>query len=174
MYEVEKKEVYAFQPGLSPVTAKIIDRLKDGNVGDIVTDEELQACCGRDTRPNQNGYGNLATALKRLERIHGKVWLRVKGSDCLKCCDSIEIANTCDNDIQRVRRRTKRLNRRASLVDVESLKPDDAKRFMANCAISGTIGLLSQTSTAKKLMARNTDKPIELPKLLEAFKAVTN
>jgi len=173
MEETEKKEVYPFLHGLSPATSKIIDYLKDGKVGDIVTDESLTGHCGRDTRPNQDGYGNLTTALKRLESKYGKLWVRVKGGDCLKCCNSIEIAEICDSDLQRVRRRTKRLNGRVPLVKIDDLNQDEVKLFMANIAISGTIELLSKRNTVKKLIARNTQKPLELPRLLEAFMVVT-
>lgn len=170
MDEVLQKEAYPFMPGISPVTSKIVDKLKTGTIGDVVTDEELKAICGRDTRPQGNGYGNLATALKMLERNHDKVWMRVKGAYCLKCCDSQEIAVACDSDIQRVRRRTKRTNRRGMLVDIDKLQPDDAKHFLANMAISGTIALLSKKDTSKKLMLRDIKTPMDLPKLLEAFK----
>lgn len=170
MNEILKQEVYPFLHGISPVTSKIVDRLKTGKIGDIVTDEELLNICGKDTKPHGDGYGNLGTALKILERKHGKVWMRVKGANCLKCCNSEEIADVCDSDIQRVRRRSKRANNRATLVDISILSNDDAKRFMANVAITGTIELLSKRDTAKKLMARETKTSIDLPKLLEAFK----
>lgn len=170
MNEVQKSDAYPFMHGICPATSKIIDKLKNGEVGDIVTDEELKDICGKDTKPHGNGYGNLGTALRILERKHDKVWLRVKGANCLKCCNSTEIADVCDNDIQRVRRRTNRTNNRIVLVDISQLSSDDAKRFMANSALSGTIELMSRRNTIKKLIARGTKTSIDLPKLLAVFK----
>ena len=68
MVDIEKKDVYPFESGLSPVTSKLIDLLKKGQIGDILTDEEMTSHCGKDTRPNYKGYGNLQTAIKRVRK----------------------------------------------------------------------------------------------------------
>jgi len=43
----ERKNVYPFEHGLSPVTARLVNLLKDGEPDDIWTDEEMTEHCGK-------------------------------------------------------------------------------------------------------------------------------
>jgi len=171
MSEIEKKEVYPFEHGMSPVTAKLIDKLKTGKVADILTDMELEEHCGRDTRVTGNGYGNLMTAIRHTTRRYDLVWARIKGENALRCLGSKAIAEGLESDIKRTGKRMKWANIRASLVKLDELGEDLSKRFIANKVITGTIKLLTKKTTLKKLMASSVSI-VDPRKLLESFKKI--
>lgn len=76
--------------GVSITTAKLIERLQEGDVGDTVTDDELTEYCGRDTRPNGDGYSNLLSAIRYVTHHHDIVWDRQVGEGYLKALNSSE------------------------------------------------------------------------------------
>jgi len=171
---IEKKEVYAFEQGLSPATAKLIDRLKTGKIDDVITDEELKSLCGKATRPNHQGHGNLATAIKRVERDSGLVWRRINGANAIKCLDAYGIASVVKSNVQRIRKRSKRTMSVGKLADISKLNDDEKKHLLVNLAQAGTICLITKSKTMTKLLERGITTPVDEGKLLEAFKTIKN
>ena len=55
-------------PGRSLQTNKLIDLLKDGKTGDIITSETMTALIGADVRPQNKGYGYLQSAIGYLRQ----------------------------------------------------------------------------------------------------------
>ena len=162
-------KAYAFEHGLSPVTAKLIELLRSGKVGDQLTDEQLQQDCGKDCRPGGPGYGSLTTAIRRVERDHSLVWRRVRGADMIACYDDVEKCGLVRSELAKVKRRSRKALLVANQVDREKLNGEDVSVFLANSAILGTITLMTAPNTIKKLSARKTEVTPDLPRLLAAF-----
>ncbi len=168
----ERENVYPFEHGLSPVTSKLVDLLKTGKQGDILTDERMTGHCGRETKVIGNGYGNLQTAIGRTERFHGIVWRRISGAGCIKCLNDEEKSSTGKNGIGKISRESRRTKRVLSLVEITNLPDEKRSGHLVCCAQIGTISLMSKPATTKKLLARGVTKSPELDKLLQSFEKI--
>ncbi len=170
--ETERQNVYAFEHGLSPATAKLVDLLKLGNVGDFLTDERMTGHCGRDTSVHGTGYGNLQTAIGRVERFHSLVWRRVTGAGSIKCLNDEEKAALGNSSIGKIKRESSRTDRVLSLVEMANLSEDGQKKYLVGCTQIRTIAMMSKPATSKKLLVRGVTKSPDLDKLLEAFEKI--
>lgn len=167
----EQKEVYSFQPTLSPTTAKLIDALRAVQ-GDTITDEELMAVCGKDTRSNRPGYGNLTTAIRRIRREDSIVWARVRGANALRRLDGNGIDNTLNASLKHIRKMGRTAVEKSGCVKASDLEGEELSSFLAKQAILGTMILMGRTQTIKQLAARKIDNAMLAPALLEAFKKI--
>jgi hypothetical protein len=149
MVERERPAVQSIVSGMSLTTARLIERLRQGQVGDTVSDEELTELCGRNTRPDGDGYNNLLSAIRYVTRNHGVVWERQVGENYLKALDSTERLSL----VERRRKHVHRTSRRAGL-ELPSPNADDltyeqrsevlVKDAMLRCMIVGSSAKLQQ------------------------------
>ena len=168
----ENGQAYSFEHGLSPVTSKIVDLLKVGKQGDILTDEKMTEHCGRETKVIGNGYGNLQTAIGRTERFHGLVWRRISGEVWIKCLDDEEKSSTGKSGLGKISRESRRTKRVLSLVEIDHLLVEKRSGHLVSCVQIGTISLMSKPATTKKLLARGVTKSPELDNLLQSFEKI--
>ena len=156
-------------PGVSRETAALVERLKTGTHGDLITDVELSKLIGKDTRPNHKGYSNLMSAIGRCLREYRILWQRVRQENCIECVNDIGKVEVVKSKRQQIHRKARKSMRVSASVDLDGLD-DAAKRLLlTETAITGTIALATKESTAKKLQARSFDTALSLPKLLEMF-----
>ena len=156
-------------PGYGPETAKLVEVLEQGQVGDILTDETLEAVCGRATSPSGNGYSNLQSAIRKVERDKGIVWQRERGAGCIRCLNDKEKAGCVGRDIKHIRKTAKRAAHRAAGVTLDNLEVEERKRMLVNAAQVGAIALVSETNTRKKLENRDITLTPDPKQLLAAF-----
>ncbi len=88
--QTESVKATAVQQGMRLATSKLIEVLSAGKVGDVLTDEQLFAICERKTMPGGDGYVNLLSAIRHVERKkYGLVWRRVAAAGCIKCLGEV-------------------------------------------------------------------------------------
>ena len=167
----EKVKATIVPHGLTVYTARLIEKLKKGKVGDVIPDEESTDICGRDTS-SPPGYGNLASAIRNVLNNYGIVWQRVRGAGCIKCINSQEIAETVGRNLKSISRRSKKTIKLASFANPEKVELADRSSLLANIAQLGTIELVSRKETTKKLAIRGVKQEITLNKLLESFQEI--
>lgn len=161
-------------PGVSITSSRLIDRLKTGTPGDVITDEDLTSVCGKDTRPNGKGYSSLQTAIRYCEREHNVVWRRIKGADCIKCLEWSERLEQDNKYRRHIHRTAKRSVRVVNSIDTSELKPSDQREVNIRTAQMMTLASMSSADMRKKLEARDIQEPLDMPKLLEAMRNGSN
>lgn len=158
--------------GMSPETQRLIEKLKEGKPGDVLTDDELREVCGKNTRVGCEGYANLWSAIRHCDREHGVAWSRVRGAWCIKCLGATELQDEDDASNKSIHRKTKRDLRRLKIATTHTNGMDDAGRTQLNLRIAqkATMLMFSSSQTRKKLDARNITKPLDMNRLLDAWK----
>jgi len=165
---VKAGEVLSRMP--SVVTGKLIELLKGGKVGDVLMDERMMEVCGQVTMPNHPGYANLQSAIRYCLREYGMVWGRVWKGNCIKCLNSREVAEAVSGDVRRIHRRARQAVRKGATVRLGDIADGERGRFLVEMAVAGTIAMETNADTRKKLVGGHVTKPLDLSKLLEAYK----
>lgn len=167
--QTESVKATAVQQGMGLETAKLIELLKGGKVGDVLTDEEMFAICERKTMPGGDGYGNLQSAIKHVETNYGLVWRRVKMTGSIKCYDDQEKYGV----IGSMRRHIGKVSRRALVVgrsiQVDELPESERTEALVQVAQLKAIEQFSRTEMTKRLVARKATAAPDMAKLLQAF-----
>ena len=140
-------EIQEFQQikGMSPVTAQLIQLLKDGKPGDTKADNEFPATLQIGVKGKH--YPNLLTAIRYLEREHGVVWQRVRKAKILKCLDAQERIGVGAQNIKHIRKTATRTVRVIASADFSTLT--DSERTKANTQLAqlGAIKLFAENPT---------------------------
>lgn len=152
---------------MSLFTVKLIECLRAGKVGDVLTDEKLSAICEKDVSPNGAGYTNLDSAKKYVEREYGLVWKRIYGEGCLKCIGAAEIVANLESEVRSAGRRMRRAADRSTLVDVSSLPEADRPAAYAVATQARMMAIFSHRDTRKQLQ-REERVEVDSKKLLDA------
>jgi hypothetical protein len=145
----------------SVFTNSLIEKLQVAEIGDIITDEELTKICGKDTRPNQSGYGNLKSAIDYVLRNNGKVFERIRDANAIKCLQDKEKIVSIDNDLGLVNKRAKKLVRKTKTIDRSVLEPLDRTKV---------ITISTQAEFLEYITKSKTQKKIEVKQIPEHFK----
>lgn len=142
--------------GMSPVTAKLIDRLKDGKPGDTLADAELETVAGVRTDPNGKAYPNLLSACRYVLRHHGVRWERVVGAGSIKCLNDSETIVSVERDRDCAGRRVRRAGVKLGTVDFAKLPAGEKSTALVLKAQLGAMAGYASGRTAKRL-ASNQD-----------------
>jgi|GEM_PF-6718967 len=158
-------------PGIGLTTRKLVDLLQSTK-SDRISDEELTAACGKNTRDNGKGggAGALASAIRYVLNHDGKVWARERGVASIKLLDDVERAELPSAARRSVNRKFRRELRKADTVDRSKLNDRTRKLFEAECAQMTFAAHAMSANTIKKLEARSATTPEEVLKMLEALK----
>lgn len=157
-------------PGYGPQSMLLIERLKTGKPGDILTDEELTAICGRNTASGGKGCGALSSAIRYCTANHGIVWQRERGASAIKCLNSSEVVNKVRSSASSIHRKAGRTLKVAATVKLAELTPEEVRDHNVLCAQIGAVRLFASGDTRKKLEARNATSVPDIGKLIEQFK----
>lgn len=171
--ELQKKEEFNRIPGLSVESSLLINFLKDKQIGDVVTDEEMTNVIGKITSPNFPGYPFLQTAIKHCINNYGKVFGRIREAKAIKCLNPDEIASDCKGTVKKLSRYSKRAVKKVKTVDISKLSQDKQLELSRISAQISALAMISSNSTTKQLEVR-IQRPDELvadkTKLLNIFK----
>ncbi|NIA15166.1 MAG: hypothetical protein GWP08_13925 [Nitrospiraceae bacterium] len=157
-------------PGVSPATAALIDALKTGTPGNVLTDEQLRDIARRDTAPGGKGYASLQSAIRHCERNHGVVWKRRPGAACIECLSDPQKLDLADRHRRHVHKTANRAVRQLATVDTNGLPEADRSKFNVHFAQLSTLAAFSSTGTRKKLEVRKASREADMSKMLEAFR----
>jgi len=153
-------------PGMHVCTSQLIERLKDGSPGCVLTDEDLSEICGKDTSVGCDGYGYLTSAIGYVLRRYGVVWKRIRGASAIKCLDAEEIVTSSEGDRKHVHRIGKRAVLRLGTVDINQLPESARKAHTLQFAQMATVVGWSSKNTQKKLEVREKVEPMDPGKLI--------
>lgn len=169
MENTEETKRFRSVPGMHVCTSQLIDRIKDGKAGDVLTDEELSRLCGRNTCVGGDGYGYLNSAINHVLKQYGIVWKRERGANAIKCLEPEEIISTSEQDRKHIHRVGRRTVRRLGTVDIEQLPPTARKAHSLQFAQMATIAAFSSKNTQKKLEVREKVEPLNMAKMIEMW-----
>lgn len=156
-------------PNVSPTTAKLVEKMKDGKIGDIKTNETLREISGVDCSTKGRGRHNLYGAIQICERDHGVVWRPQARADAIKCLDPSEVAEVANGYRRHIGRVSRRAVRVLNTINPNQLPEGERPSAHATLAQLGAITMFAGGDMQKKLVARNVSQPPELGKLLESF-----
>jgi len=152
-----------------PESSLLIQRMKGGKPGDLLSDEELQKVSGRDCSPGGSGYGCLQTAIRHCER-EGVVWLRIPGSKQVKCLEPGEVLSCGTQTLRHINKQSKRATLRLGSMDDEALSADERRRRNALITQAGALAFFTRTSTVKLIEKRSVTATVDPSRMLEIFK----
>lgn len=156
--------------GHSVTTAKLIEVLqKPSEVGDTLTDEQLAAACGKDTRPAGDGYANLMSAIKYVRKHDGVVWGRLTGANAIKRLSAEEIATVAERASSTIRRAATATVSKLKCVALDNVPEEARPKYTSLLAQHGALAAFAKGDTRKKLIARG-GPAFDPSKLLESFK----
>ena len=161
------------QGGMRVSTAKLIDALKIGKEGDVLTDEELTTLCGRNTAVGQDGYDNLASAIRHTLNNYQLTWRRVRSSGCVKCLGPSEKLALMEQKRHHINRQAKTVIKVAKTVQVGDLPADERASFLIQTAQLQAVYLFAKTTTTKKLLAAGNIHEPDPQRLLDVFRKKT-
>ncbi len=156
-------------------TLRLVELLKTGNKGDILTDERLTEVCGKNVKPYGDGqrgagYGYLISAIRYVLKHHALHWKRIVGAGAIKCCQADDTIGDVHADSKRVSRASKRSLRKLATVELAGLDETQKADCLALVAQHGTLALVAKNATQKKLVARKATEAVDLDRLLENIK----
>lgn len=153
------------------IDAKVLhDRLKQAQVGEVLTWVDLSKLIGRDVR--RHAYGALNTARKRAQNddlcVFGTVF-----KVGLKRLSDTEVVDTGQQVVDKVRRTTRRGVKRLTSVTDFSAMPNESK--IKHNAYVSMLGALCDVSTTRRLHqvekeVATANAAISMVKTLEIFK----
>jgi hypothetical protein len=153
--------------GHSIVTAKLIEMLETGKVGDVLTDEAMSAAVGVDCSVQGKGYPSLMSAIRWCIRNHSIHWQRIHGSHSIKCAASSETLTAVEGNIRQVKKRMGRTLKLSACVKVDDLPGEEKTKFLAMVAQVGTLAQFASGSTTKALVARHITAAFDPAKTLQ-------
>ena len=157
-------------PNLRMETSIIYQRLAGGHVGDIVTDEELTALCGNDTRTGGKAYGCLQSAMRQALKKNNLVWKRIIGANALKCLGPTEVVETVHSNRHSICRKAKTaVQKLHAVAQVANCGTQEKMSLTMAAAHLGSIAILSSNATQKKMEARTITQELDMNKMLEAM-----
>jgi hypothetical protein len=154
-------------------TSKAIELLKTGKPGDTLTDEQVSAHVGKNCGVGKAGYGNLVTAMNRVLKDHGVLWVRVRGARALKCCKWDEKHESAGGDMKRAYRAAKKGARKVAAILLDDVPAEKRSEILALGAQLGTIAQFSRGSSTKALEARHVTKPLDMTETLKLMAGQT-
>ena len=154
---------------LSVDTRLLYQRLKETHIGDQVSYDELSELIGRDVR--NGAHSNLQSARNRCMKHDGIVFgtIRTVG---LKRLNDTEIVETAEEQINRIRRASRRAAKTLAQVRDFAAMPEEAQtKHNASLSLFGAVAKITQTSQVQKLEKHvgEAQKQLPLAKTLEFF-----
>ncbi len=156
-------------PGMSLATVKIIEHLKDGPIGRVVSMAELRELTGKNCSVGGDGYGYLRTACENVTKNYNLFWTRIRGENVVKCLGAEETDVHVEGTLRHIHKTSRRAVRRLGTVNLGSLSEEARPAYVAKLAALGTLTELSASKTQKKLIQKNIAKAVNMQKLLDVW-----
>lgn len=150
-------------------TRLLIQAMKDGKPGDMLTDEQLEQICREDCRPGKPGYPHLEKAKKYLTD-NGVVWERIRGAMCIKCLEPSEVNEGANTARRHILRKSKSAVKKLGSRNMDGATMEEKQRQLTHMGQFGALRLFSESSTTRQIEAREINEPPDMKKLLEHWK----
>jgi hypothetical protein len=168
--ETIKPDIGPFPGKLCYGTQKAIERLKQGEVGDAITRNEMSRIIERPCDTGTKGYGNVQSAIKHVESNFQIVWRWDKGRQAWVRLNDSQCVGESRGLLHAARRRTKRSVNVAKAVAVAKLTEDERRQHSINLAVSGMVLGGTSSHFRKKLSDHQSLSEPDTQKLLGLFK----
>ena len=154
---------------LSLPTKQLIDVMKTGKQGDTLTAKELKDACGRNVKSGEDGYANLASAIRHCINNYNLVWKWIKGLDGIRCLGPTEIVSVSETDRKSISRRAKRSCRKLATIDDGKLA--DGEKVMVNTqrAFMGSLAMFASPSISKAFEGGKIQHVLPPKSILDVF-----
>jgi len=170
--ESTQPELGPFPGAMGPHTVRAVERLKKGTPGDTATRDEMALVIGRECAPQTNGYGNVNSAIKHVERHYGIVWRWVTGNQHWLCLNDDERLDAADHGLKRHRRGIERELHVTGTIDPHNLTGERRRDLELTQAAAGMALLCASGGFRKRLAATGAARLQEpdATKLIELMK----
>lgn len=154
---------------ISIESIELIKRLEKAEVGETITYKELSSIAMADVQREK--HGALSTATKHVLNEKQIVFEAVRGIG-LKRANDAEIVAHSEGSIERIRRISKRAQKRLTCVDFDKLSNADRVAHNARMSMFGVLHYISAPGKLKQIekQVEKTNSRLELTATLEAFK----
>lgn len=155
--------------GHSQATAKLIEFLRNTDK-DVVTDAELASIAGESCAVRGRCYASLQTALRYIERNHGRAFKRVPNSGTISRLigtDGASVAHVARSSIR------KKATRTCCILGItleDSMTQEERRAHLSLSAQFGTIAVCARPSTTRKLTKMDAVAPLKLDGILKLFR----
>lgn len=155
-------------PALSVDARMVFERLVTVSVGETVTYDELTKLIGRDTQ--NGGRPVVASARRKAMNEQRMVFAPIKNVG-FKRLNDIEIVDTAEADLSKVRRAARRAGKRIAMVDFDRLPNDRKIRHNTYMSMFGALHSMTTQASVKALEKKVNESQAALPlaKTLEVF-----
>ena len=169
---IEQSEVSRLPHGhqsLSIVTSRLINRLKDGKIGDMITDEELSKVAGVEITSTSKNAANLRSAIRNVQREYRLVWKRQFRAGYIKCCDALEVTNHCGKSIEQVARKSRYTVKTLLCADATKLEPRERDRH-TNYIVVASLSASATSAAGQRIISKHgVVNPVNLLETIEAL-----
>jgi len=159
------------RPGVMGIHAtRAVEFLKHGKPGDTVTRERMADIIGRSCKPQEQGYGNVLSAINRVEVDFRVVWRWVRSIAAWKCLDDSERLGVTKDAKRGAVKKVRRGMRVAGTIDVASLSDEEKKEYGMVVAASGVMALCGGSGFVKRLEQVDKPKEPDMGRLIELMR----
>lgn len=156
-------------PGYHPITIRLIHLLETGEIGDILTDAQLEEEAGVAVGVGERGYAYLGSAIRYCIGS-GKVWQRVRGEHLIKCLDVDEIFSSAEVDLKGIKRKANRGTRKIFSIDPKDIDLAKMTKYSTLSAQMATVAMFASKKTTTKMLENSVKEPLKLEETLKIFK----
>ena len=155
------------RPGIMGIHAsRAVERLKTGKPGDSINREQMADIISRPCHATSPGYGNVQSAINRVEIDHGIVWRWDRGAQAWVCLTHSQKVGVLKDSVRTARKRVSRGLRVANTVDMRELTDEQKQECGLMIATAGVMRLCGGSGFAKKLQAIEKPREPDTSKLL--------
>lgn len=156
-------------PQLSIDTRLLFDRMIDTPVGDTVTYAVMSEIIGRDSQIS--GRGTVASARRKAMNERRMVFASVLNVGLRRLAD-VEIVDTAEHDMVRLRRSARRATRKVSMVDFDVLPNDRKIKHNTYMSVFGALHQLTAPKAVRAVESKVSQAQAALPLALtlDAFR----
>lgn len=156
-------------PQLSVDVRMIFDRLVAAEIGDTISYAEINDMLGR--KGKDPAQSVISSARRKALNEHRMVFAAVAKVGIKRLSD-VEVVDTSEFSIDKVRRASRRAARRIASVNFDALPNDKKIRHNTYLSMFGALASITTGASMKKLEGKIAESKMQLPlaKTLEAFK----
>lgn len=146
---------------VSRITLDIAQKLATLDEGATATYDELTTAAGKNVQNEARSF--LYSAIRRVEREYaGRHFATVRGVGIQRLTPNNAVDVVAGGGVEKIRRVSRRSQKRASRIHVDQLNDDQKKRYGAHVAVLAVVGLFTRSSSLKRL---TTKASVSAPKL---------
>lgn len=159
------------RPGIMGIhSSRAVEFLKAGKPGDQVTRQKMAEIIGRPCDPHGPGYGNVQSAINRVEVDYGIVWRWDLALKVWVCLDDAQRIGVLKDSIRIAKKRVKRGLRVANTVDVAKLTDEQQREHRLSIAAAGVMHLCGSGGFVKRLQAIDKPSKPDVGRLIELMR----